>query len=250
MTDRSECFSMTVNGLVTEVFYPKKTIDTVFLPLLHRWTTLWQEKKSRVIVYLAAPPGVGKTTTALFLEHLSQQAEEVHPIQAIGLDGFHYHQDYILSHTLSVDGCEVPMKNMKGCPETFDVEKLHRKLSTLTNSDIQWPTYDRTLHDVIEDSLCITGDIILLEGNWLLLNEGRWAELTAYCDDTIFVEAQAELLKERLIQRKIQGGLSPSAAQDFYERSDSRNIARVLNCRRKANICLHMETDQGYTMLP
>lgn len=249
MTGHSERFQMTINGLVTEVFYPQKTIDTVFLPLLQHWTALWQKKKSRIIVYLAAPPGVGKTTTALFLEQLSQQTEGIHPIQAIGLDGFHYHQDYILSHTLCVDGHEVPMKDLKGCPETFDVEKLHQKLSALITGDIKWPIYDRTRHDVIEDHLSITGDIILLEGNWLLLNEGRWAELTTYCDDTVFVEAQAELLKERLIQRKIQGGLTLSAAQDFYERSDSKNIARVLNCRRESNIRLRMETDQSYTML-
>ena len=243
-------FQMTVNGLMTEIFYPQQTMDTVFLPLLRRWTALWEQKKRRVIVYLAAPPGVGKTTTALFLEQLSRQTAGVHPVQAIGLDGFHYHQEYILSHTVWDGEREVPMRDIKGCPETFDIEKLHRKLVALQTQDVKWPIYDRTLHDVVEDSLHVTGDIVLLEGNWLLLDEGRWAALTAYCDDTVFIEAQADLLEERLIRRKIQGGLCPADARAFYERSDRKNVERVLGGHKQANICLRMEEDGSYTMLP
>ncbi len=249
MSDQMRRFTMTVNGLVTDVRYPQHTIDEVFLPLLRRWTALYEQKKRRILIYLAAPPGVGKTTTAQFLEQLSHQTDGVHPIQAIGLDGFHFHQDYILTHTAFDGEREIPMKDIKGCPETFDIKKLHAKLSVLRTEDVKWPIYDRTLHDVVEDSLTVTGSILLLEGNWLLLDEGRWADLAAYSDDTVFVEADAALLEERLIGRKMQGGLSAAEARAFYLRSDRKNVERVLYRHRPAAVSLRMDANGGYTLL-
>lgn len=249
MSQDKRTFTMTVNGLVTEICYPQQTIDAVFLPLLRRWTALQAQANRRILVYLAAPPGVGKTTTALFLEQLSKQTMGVHPVQALGLDGFHFHQDYILSHSVFDGEQEIPMKDIKGCPETFDIEKLHGKLSALRTQDVKWPIYDRTLHDVIEDSLTVTGDILLLEGNWLLLDQDPWTDLAVYSDDTVFIEADAALLEERLIRRKMQGGLDAEKARAFYWRSDRKNVERVLHCRRAANICLRMEADGGYTPL-
>ena len=58
----------------------------------------------RILVFLSAPPGTGKTTLVQFLEYLSEQEVDAEPIQAIGLDGFHYHQQYILTHEACVEG--------------------------------------------------------------------------------------------------------------------------------------------------
>ena len=104
-------------------------------------------------VLLEDVPGVGKTTTAQFLEYLSKREKDIQEIQAIGLDGFHFHQDYILTHEACVDGKMVPMKEVKGCPETFDIEKLKRKLAELKDGTTKWPIYDRKIHDVVEDAL-------------------------------------------------------------------------------------------------
>ena len=106
-----------------------------------------------------------------FLEYLSKQDQEFTDIQALGLDGFHYHSDYINSHDAIVLGEKVPMKQVKGCPETYDTEKLRQKLEKIKIEDILWPIYDRNLHDVVEDQIKVTKDIILIEGNWLLLKQ-------------------------------------------------------------------------------
>ena len=63
------------------------------------------------------------------------------------------------------------MKEVKGCPETFDIEKLKNKIAQLKKEDTKWPVYDRTIHDVIEDAVTVERQIVLVEGNWLLLNE-------------------------------------------------------------------------------
>ena len=75
-----------VNGLETTVVYDDRTVEEIFLPLLRKWTTLQQKLKRRVIVFLSAPPGVGKTTTAQFLEYLSGRESDIEEIQAVGLD--------------------------------------------------------------------------------------------------------------------------------------------------------------------
>ena len=69
---------------------------------------------------MAAPPAVGKTTLCEFLEYLSKQDQEFTDIQALGLDGFHYHSDYINSHDAIVLGKKVPMKQVTGRPAPYD----------------------------------------------------------------------------------------------------------------------------------
>ena len=78
------------------------------------------------------------------------------------------------------------MVGIKGAPITFDLDKLLRKLKELKEDPVcKWPLYDRLLHNPIEDKITVDGDIILLEGNYLLLDtEGR-NDLSSFADYTI-----------------------------------------------------------------
>lgn len=241
---REYCFA--VNGFPVTASYEDGTVETLFLPLLHRWTQMQRERGGRLLVFLSAPPGVGKTTTAQFLEHLSRETADVEAIQAVGLDGFHYHADYIAAHTVTVDGREVPMAQVKGAPETYDVPKLTATLTALRERDVIWPIYDRNLHDVVEDGVRVSAAIVLVEGNWMLSNEGAWEDVAAMCDDSIFIEAAPDSLRARLIARKVRGGLTYEAAEAFYERSDRVNILRLLAHHREARVRWQMTADGEY----
>ena len=238
-----QTYTFNVNGFDVEAVYDDRTVQEIILPLLHKWTALYKEKDSRVIVFLSAPPGTGKTTLSQFIEHLSHRTEGVEPVQAVGLDGFHYHQAYILTHDAVVDGVTVPMKTVKGCPETFDRDGLAAKLRLMQAQDVMWPVYDRTLHDAVDDVISVTGNVVLIEGNWLLFSEGAWAEMIGLCDDSIYVSAAPEQLAERLIQRKMKGGLSRADAEAFYNRSDKRNIERLTEHHHQAQTMLVMIED-------
>ena len=235
-----------VNGFEMTAIYNKDTIQKVFLPLLKQLQQLQKEKKERIIVFMAAPPAVGKTTLCEFLEYLSKQDQELTDIQALGLDGFHYHSDYINSHDAIVLGEKVPMKQVKGCPETYDTEKLRQKLEHIKTEDILWPVYDRNLHDVVEDQIKVTQDIILIEGNWLLLKEEPWKTMQQYADYKILILAEEEMLKERLISRKEKGGLSREEAVAWYQNSDSKNVIRVLRDSLQGDLLLKVEEDNDY----
>lgn len=235
-----------VNGFEMTAIYNEDTIQKVFLPLLKQLQQLQKEKKRRIIVFMAAPPAVGKTTLCEFLEHLSKQDQELTDIQSLGLDGFHYHSDYINSHDAVVLGEKVPMKQVKGCPETYDTEKLRQKLEKIKTEDILWPIYDRNLHDVVEDQIKVEKNIILIEGNWLLLKEEPWKTMQQYADYKILILAEEEMLKERLISRKEKGGLSREEAVAWYQNSDSKNVKRVLKDSLKGELLLKVEEDNDY----
>lgn len=245
-----EKYQFTVNGFKMEVSYHKRTVQEIFLPLLRRMTHLQKERGERLLVFMAAPPAAGKTTLCQFLEYLSREIPELTEIQAAGLDGFHYHSDYINSHDAVVQGKTVPMKAVKGCPETYDTAKLGEKLCRIKKETILWPVYDRNIHDVVEDAIKLEKEIILLEGNWLLLDEEPWAVFRKkWADDTIFILAEEKMLKERLIQRKEKGGLSREEAEKWYENSDSSNVRRVLKSSVKGNLILEMEEDNDYRLM-
>lgn len=238
-----------VNGFQVNTIYNEETIEKIFLPLLKNLTEMQKKKNRRLIVFMAAPPAVGKTTLSKFLEYLADQSEDLTKIQAIGLDGFHYHSDYINTHNAVVMGKEVPMKKVKGCPETYDTEKLREKFKKIKEEDILWPVYDRTIHDVVEDVEKITKNIILIEGNWLLLDEEPWKSMKDTADYTIMIRSEEETLKERLVGRKMKGGLTREEAEDWYINSDSVNVRRVLQTSLDGDFMLKVEADNDYIVL-
>ncbi len=231
---------LNINGFEFEAEYSDAEVSTILIPLLEKMTALHDSKNERIVVFLAAPPAVGKTTLAVFLEKLSQEKSEFCEIQHLSLDGFHHKSNYLKEHKINYLGDDIYLNDIKGMPETFDYDKFLMYLKKLKSSNDKWPIYDRKSHDVIEEVVEITKDIVLIEGNWLLLDEERWNQLVKYCDLSIFIEANKTMLKERLVNRKLQGGLSYDAALDFYERSDKKNIQRVLKNRIKADINLSM----------
>lgn len=234
-----------VNGLEVHARYRRETVETILLPLLRRWTALQRERNRRILVLLAAPPAAGKSTLVEFLQALSQETDGVTPLQAIGMDGFHYPQDYLKTHTILRDGAEVPLVSIKGAPPTFDLAGLTARLRRLKEEDAcPWPLYDRTLHNPVEGRITVTRSIVLLEGNYLLLEEPGWRELRDLADDTLRILAESRLLRERLVARKLRTGVSRAEAEAFVDRSDLAN-ARLCEQMGPANTTLRL-TEEGH----
>lgn len=233
--------ALTVNGFDLIARYPDETVENVLLPLLRELTVRQRALGRRLILLLAAPPGVGKSTLAAALEEISCRDETLTRVQALGMDGFHHHQDYLLSHTARLNGQSVSMAKIKGMPETFDVKKLQRALLTAKDGPTRWPVYDRRIHDVTEDALEVAQPILIVEGNWLLLNRPIWRDL--FRDETVFIGASEEQLRERLIARKMRGGLPRSEAEAFYERTDGPNIRLCMTESLPADLTLTLGED-------
>lgn len=246
--DTKKKYHLLVNSFEIEAEYFEEDIQDIFIPLLSRLSAIKKENNERVIVFIAAPPGVGKTTLSLFLERLSKESVGINDIQAIGIDGFHYPQDYILKNKVVREGIEIPMKEVKGSPETFNLTLLKEKIMALKEGDVLWPIYDRKKHDVVADQVLVNKKIVIIEGNWLLLDEDGWRDLSAYCDYCVFITAQIDMLRSRLIERKIKGGLTKEEAVKFCENSDLKNVNRALKNMKKPNMILDVNADGKYFM--
>lgn len=233
---------MIINGFMVNAVFSDESIDSIFKPMLRELAHLYSEKKRRVIAFIAAPPAVGKSTLAMFLQALSAEIENMPEVQAVGMDGFHYPQKHILEHTVIRDGREQPMKGYKGAPDTFDIALLSAKVDELYTKDtVLWPVYDRRLHDVQMDAVEVAAPIVLLEGNYLLLDEPIWRDLKH--DYSIFIRADENQLFERLIARKMKGGASLQEATAFYDRCDGPNVRICLGNSLPADLTLQMTGD-------
>lgn len=231
----------TINGLDVHAVYSDESVKNIFLPLLRGLTALYREKKRRITVLLAAPPGAGKSTLASFLKYLSETEEGLQPVTAIGMDGFHHYQDYLLSHTVTRDGETFPMVKVKGSPISFDRELLEQRLAQVAaGENCFWPEYSRPLHNPVDGVNRVEGSIILLEGNYLLLDEPGWRSLRTYSDFNIFIRADEKDVKERLTVRKAASGMPMEDALHHVEFSDLPNVRECLACSSGADLTLHM----------
>ena len=233
-----------INGIDVEAVYSEGEINEIFLPLLRKLTALRAEKGRRILAMLAAPPGAGKTTLLNFLQSLPCEYAAIGRIQVIGMDGFHRRQEYLLSHTVERDGKEFSMVAVKGAPVTFDLEKLTESVRRVASGEVfGWPAYDRMLHNPVENAVLIDGDIVLLEGNYLLLDADGWRDLSSFADYTISVQSEEELLRTRLIDRRIKTGVEKEAAIRFVDFSDMPNVRLCLEKTMRADLELQIGAD-------
>ena len=181
----------------------------------------------RFVVGIAGPPGSGKSTLSAALHDvLPEGAAAVVP-----MDGFHF-DDSVLDRR--------GLRARKGAPETFDFagfEVLLRRLKA-AEPDVAIPVFDRSIELSRAAADVVSADVkfILVEGNYLLLDEDPWQRLAPLFDFTIFVNSPREELERRLVERWREHGRSDADARNWIDTNDMPNIDRVLHARRKADL--------------
>lgn len=183
----------------------------------------------RFVVGIAGPPGSGKSTlSAALLGVLPEGTAAVVP-----MDGFHYDNAVLEERGLSA---------RKGAPETFDFAGFEILLKRLRASepDVAIPVFDRSIELSRAAAAIVGSDVkfILVEGNYLLLDEAPWQRLEPLFDFTIFVDAPREELERRLVERWREHGRSDDDARNWIDSNDMPNIDRVLAARRKADLVI------------
>jgi pantothenate kinase len=184
-------------------------------------------KAERFIVAIAGPPGSGKSTLAERLhEVLPEDASVVVP-----MDGFHF-DDVVLDRR--------GLRSRKGAPETFDYAGFAALLKRIRagEPDIAIPVFDRSM-ELSRAGAAVIGSgakFILVEGNYLLLDEAPWSALSGLFDFSIFVDVPRPELERRLMQRWRSHGKSDDDARAWIASNDLPNIERVLARRHKADL--------------
>ena len=176
----------------------------------------------RRILGIAGAPGSGKSTTA---EALVAALNDARPGRAAAcpMDGFHY--DDAVLHARG-------RRPWKGAPDTFDVGGLRATLARLAARDepeVAVPVFDRAL-EVSRGSAAIIPagtEVIVCEGNYVLLDEAPWSDLRPLFDLTVLIEVPEPVLRERLRARWVHYGLSEAEIAHKLDGNDLPNGRRV-----------------------
>ena len=210
--------------------------------------TLFLQSHSRYTEGITA--AAEQSDLPLFSQRHVWYTEGISPAVAVGMDGFHRYARELAEMKTVRDGREVTLTEIKGAPVTFDLARLTAAIGRLRTEPVcRWPLYDRSLHDPVEDALLIKEDIVILEGNYLLLDEPGWRDLRHMADYTIRILADEQDLRERLVQRKAASGISREAAERFVEFSDLVNVREVMDHFLPADLTLRMKADGSYEMV-
>jgi len=187
--------------------------------------------RQRFLIAIAGPPGAGKSTLSV---HLARQLQNA---QILQMDGFHY-DNAVLD--------ELGLRARKGAPETFDYAGFSALLRRVRDREpgIAIPVFDRAI-DLARAGAAIippTTKYIVVEGNYLLLDEHPWTGLADCFDMTIFLDVSRSELHRRLMQRWLDLGRTPEQAAQWVNSNDMPNVARVLSSRRPADFDFNPES--------
>ena len=184
-------------------------------------------KSPRALVAIAGPPGSGKSTIAESLREVLPENSAV----VVPMDGFHF-DDIVLNQR--------GLRQRKGSPETFDFRGFAALIRRLRSGEpeVAIPVFDRSIELSRAGAAIVGSDVkfVLVEGNYLLLDEEPWSGLGELFDFSIFIDVPRGELERRLMERWRFHGKSDEEARAWIVSNDMPNIERVLARRRAADL--------------
>jgi len=179
----------------------------------------------RVLVAIAGPPGAGKSTVA------GRLCAALPAAAVVPMDGFHY-DDSVLERR--------GLRQRKGAPDTFDFGGFAALLGRLRAGEpgVAVPVFDRSLELSRAGAAIVDAGtrFVLVEGNYLLLDEEPWSGLAGLFDLTVFIDVPRTELRRRLMERWHHHGKTDEQARAWIDGNDMPNIERVLARSRRADL--------------
>ena len=175
---------------------------------------------------IAGAPGAGKSTLAARLVRDAGPGAVLVP-----MDGFH-----LADVTLDRLG----LRDRKGAPETFDAwgyAALLARLRSRPPETVYAPGFERDLEQPVAGAIAVPPetDLIVTEGNYLLLDRPEWRAVRAQLDEVWFLVADDVVRRERLVARHVAFGKTPERARAWVARVDEPNARLVAGTRARAD---------------
>lgn len=191
----------------------------------------------RVLVGIAGGPGSGKSTLAADVIGLLNDAVDGSAAR-VPMDGFHMKQAKLEAEELVAH---------KGAPQTFEAREFVDllKILKIAKNEISVPGYSRRIEDVVPDAFHIAANvpILVIEGNYLLLNSEPWKQITNILDFAVYIEVPREIVRERLLKRHAEHGLFTEERNIRHiEQVDMVNYDAVAQSQDRADLIIQIDT--------
>lgn len=199
--------------------------------LANRISALPETTARRHLAAIAGPPGSGKSTLAEAV--VARLVEAGIDAVLMPMDGFH-----LDNRLLEPRG----LLRRKGAPETFDFGGFYATLRRVrTEPSVILPVFDRSREIAIAGAEEIRPETthVVVEGNYLLLDEDPWRALAALWDYAAFLEVDEAELERRLMRRWRRFGFDEDGARSKALGNDIPNARRVLGAVLKPDLTLH-----------
>jgi fructokinase len=177
------------------------------------------ETGARRLAAIAGPPGSGKSTLAEAV--VAELRDRGHDAVLMPMDGFHLDNRLLEPRGLLA---------RKGAPETFDFGGFITAIRRVREEpSVSLPVFDRSREIAVAAAEEIRPEtrIVVVEGNYLVLDEDPWRALRAFWDFTVFLDVPIAELGRRLIDRWLSYGFDAEAAASRARGNDLANAARI-----------------------
>jgi pantothenate kinase len=181
----------------------------------------------RRLLGIAGAPGSGKSTLAAALANwLGEQA------CVVPMDGY---------HLANAELRRLGRTQRKGAPDTFDsagYADLLRRLGRQPAGEVVYvPEFRREIEEPVAGAIAVDPGVqlVITEGNYLLLEQGHWAGVAQQLDEVWYVELDEALRRQRLQQRHMRFGRDAETAQSWIEHTDEPNARLIEATRHRAH---------------
>jgi pantothenate kinase len=182
----------------------------------------------RRMIGLVGAPGSGKSTVAEALRRTFPEKSRVVP-----MDGY---------HLANAELARLGRADRKGAPDTFDSAGYVALLTRLRQQDrdevVYAPEFHRAIEEAVAGSIPVFPEtqLIITEGNYLLLEEGHWRKIPSLLDEIWYVDVDDALRVERLVKRHEHFGRNREAALAWVENTDEPNARLIAQGRSRAHL--------------
>jgi pantothenate kinase len=187
-------------------------------------------RPGRALLGIAGAPGAGKSTLAARL------AAAVPGSVVVPMDGFH-----LTTAQLAARGWVAE----RGTPRTFDANGFVALLAALRGgATVHAPAFDRTREEPVPGVIPVPAEapLVIVEGNYLLLDVPPWAQVKELMDEVWFAEVAEDVRLARLVARHVEFGRTRTEARRRASAgSDAANAKLVAATRLRADLVVDTE---------
>ncbi len=188
----------------------------------------------RAVLGITGAPAAGKTTLAEELVAAIAKSSPPGWVAHVPMDGF---------HLADVELVRLGLRDRKGAPDTFDAlgyAALLRRLREDRDDMIYAPGFERVIEQPIAGAIPVAREarLIVSEGNYLLVDEPRWAQGRALIDEVWYADLDRAERLRRLVERHIRFGKDEATAIAWATGTDELNAEVIAATKARADLLI------------